>query len=59
MRKSLFSMVPDAAVALELEPEEPGEILLEHIQSLSPNDVWQLNRHNVFVVSGGVGTFRE
>jgi uncharacterized protein (TIGR02391 family) len=53
-------MVPDLSTALELEPEELGEILMEHIQSLPPNEIWQLNRHNFFgVYSAGVGTFRE
>lgn len=52
-------MVPDAATALELEPEELGAVLLEHIQSLPPNELSQLNRHNFFAVSFGVGTFRE
>jgi hypothetical protein len=59
MPKSLFSMVPDLATALELEAEELGEILLEHIQSLPPNEIWQLNRHNFFQVSLGSGTFHE
>ena len=59
MPKSLISMVPDAAAAFELEPHELGEVLLDYIQSLSPNDLFQLNRHSFFLVSGGVGTFRE
>lgn len=46
MTKSLMSMLPDAASVLALEPEELGSVLLEHFNSMTPQEQFQLNRHN-------------
>jgi uncharacterized protein (TIGR02391 family) len=46
MTKSLMSMIPDAATVLALEPEELGGVLLEHFNSMTAQEQFQLNRHN-------------
>jgi len=53
MTKSLKSMLPDATSVLALEPEELGGVLLEHFNSMTPQEQFQLNRHN-FLMSGEV-----
>src|SRR5258708_32930096 len=46
MTKSLQSMLPDATSVLALEPEELGGVLLEHFNSMTAQEQFQLNRHN-------------
>src|ERR1700690_2876686 len=46
MTKSLKSILPDAASVLALEPEELGGVLLEHFNSMTALEQFQLNRHN-------------
>jgi hypothetical protein len=42
--KSLMSMLPDAASVLALDPEELGSVLLEHLNSMTAQERFQLNR---------------
>jgi uncharacterized protein (TIGR02391 family) len=53
MTKPLKSMLPDAASVLALEPEELGGVLLEHFNSMTAQEQFQLNRHN-FLMSAEV-----
>jgi uncharacterized protein (TIGR02391 family) len=53
MYKSLISMLPDASSVLSLEPEELAGVVIEHLNSFSPQEQWQLNRHN-FLTSGPI-----
>jgi len=46
MAKSLISMLPDSASVLVLEPEELAGVLLEYFNSMTPQEQFQLNRHN-------------
>jgi len=46
MAKSLKSMLHDASSVLALEPEELGGVLLEHFNSMTTQEQFQLNRHN-------------
>lgn len=46
MIKSLKSMLSDAGSVLALEPEELGGVLLEHFNSMTVQEQFQLNRHN-------------
>ena len=46
MTVSIHSLVPDSKALLALEPEELAGVLMEHLNSLSPSDQSQLNRHN-------------
>jgi hypothetical protein len=53
MTKSLMSMLPGPASVLALEPEELGGVLLEHFNSMTAQEQFQLNRHN-FLMSAEV-----
>lgn len=54
MTKPLKSMLPDAASVLALEPEELGGVLIEHFNSMTTQEQFQLNRHN-FLMLGDHG----
>jgi hypothetical protein len=47
MSTSLCSLIPTPENLLSLEPEELAGILLEHLNSLPPEEIGQLNRENV------------
>src|SRR5579864_5867169 len=53
MYKSLISMLADASSVLRLEPEELAGVVIVHLNSFSPQEQWQLNRHN-FLTSGPI-----
>jgi uncharacterized protein (TIGR02391 family) len=54
MTKSLGSMLPDAASVLALEPEELAGVLLEHFNSMTAHEQFQLNRHNFLAVGSEI-----
>ena len=49
MTKSIISMLPNVESVLELEPEELAGVLIEFLNSLSPFEQQQLNRHNFLI----------
>lgn len=59
MTRTLYSMIPDPDRVLALPPEELAGVLLEHINSLPPNELFHLNRYNFFLLSFGVGSFKD
>jgi|SRR5262245_15932782 len=40
-------MIPDREELLALEPEEVAGVILEYLNSLTPDDRGQFNRHNI------------
>lgn len=59
MTRSLKSMLPDVASVLALEPEELGGVLLEHFNSMTAQEQFQLNRHNFLMSSEVLGYGRD
>lgn len=59
MTKSFVSMLPDAASVLALEPEELGGVLLEHFNSMTAQEQFQLNRHNFLTSQEILGYGRD
>ena len=59
MTKCLMSMLPDAASVLALEPEELGCVLLEHFNSMTAQEQFQLNRHNFLMSQEVIGYGRD
>ena len=59
MTKSLKLMLPDAASVLALEPEELGGVLLEHFNSMTVQEQFQLNRHNFLMSPEVLGYGRD
>lgn len=55
MSKSLSAMIPDVNSVLQLEPEELAGVLIEHLNSLTPQEQHQLNRHNFLTLVGNSG----
>lgn len=58
MYKSLIEMLPDVNSVIQLEPEELAGVLIEHLNSLTPQELWQLNRHN-FLTSGAILSYPQ
>ena len=52
-------MLPDAASVLALEPEELGGVLLEHFNSMTAQEQFQLSRHNFLMSQEVFGYGRD
>jgi hypothetical protein len=59
MPKSLTALIPDVNSILQLQPEELGGVLIEYLNSLTPQDQQQLNRHNFLSFWGLQGYPKE
>src|SRR5574341_114760 len=62
MSPSISSIIPDPETLLALEPEELAGVVLEYLNSLSENDLGQLNRYNFSLphtVQGYPSQYRE
>src|SRR5436309_2327947 len=46
MARTIHQILPDPELLLGLEPEELAGVILEHLNSLGPNERGQLNRRN-------------
>lgn len=56
MGKTIYSIIPDSEVLLELEPEELAGIVLEVLNSLDHASTGQLNRYN-FTLQNNFGKY--
>jgi uncharacterized protein (TIGR02391 family) len=59
MEKSISAMVPDWNDLVDLEPEELAGVLIEYLNSLTPETQQQLNRHNFILTDAIHGYPRE
>jgi len=53
MEKSISAMIPDWNDLVDLEPEELAGVLIEYLNSLTPQTQQQLNRHN-FILTDAI-----
>src|SRR2546427_411496 len=52
MPKSMIALIPDVNSALQLKPEELAGLIIEYLNSLTPAEQQQLNRHNFLTYWG-------